>query len=106
MMMVNLATKNLEDEGTDEGSQGEHDVEHGEVAHSPVAPMEPAARKQGRDFTESDNEDEPPVCHDPDCTSSVIINNKDLLCCDSPGCYLTVRLAQISPFTLLNSFYI
>jgi len=27
-------------------------------------------------------------------------------CCDSPGCYLTVRLAQISLFTLLNLFYI
>jgi hypothetical protein len=81
------------------------DIEYEEVADFPVALMEPsAARKRGHYSVESDNEDEPPVCHDPDCDSTIIIDNKEVLCCDSPGCYLTVRLSQTVPSTLLNLF--
>ena len=81
---------NKEDEVTDEGSKGEEDVEdieHGDVADSPVGLMEPsAAQKQGHYFTEADDKDEAAMCHNPDCNSTVIIN-KDILCCDSLGCY-------------------
>ena len=94
---------------TDEGSNGEEDVEdieHGDVADSPVGLMESlAAQKQGQYFTEAENTDEVAMCHDPDCNSTTIIN-KDILCCNSLGCYITVRAPQLVLPTLLNMFYI
>ena len=90
---------NKEDEVTDEGSKGEEDVEdieHGDVADSPVGLMEPsAAQKGGHYFTETDNKDEAAMGQDPDCNSTTIIN-KDILCCDSLGCYLMVRVPQLA----------
>ena len=90
-----------EDEETDEGSGSEdavEDVEDEEVADvaDPLVttPMEPPAnRKRRRHIVESDDKDDSPICHDPDCDATIIIDDKDLLGCDSPGCYLTVRLA-------------
>lgn len=97
-----------EDEETDEGSDGKDEVEDVEdkvedvedeevtdvaAADPPVEP--PANRKRGRRIVESDDKDDSPVCHDPHCDSTIIINDKDLLRCDSPGCYLTVRLSEL-----------
>ena len=34
---------------------------------------------------ESDDKDDSPICHNPDCDPTIIIDDKDLLGCDSPG---------------------
>ena len=94
---------------TDEGSKGKEDVEdieHGDVADSPVSQIEPsAAQKQGHCFTEADNKNEAAMCHNPNCNSTAIINN-DILYCDSLGCYLMLRVPQLALPTLLNLSYI
>ena len=46
--------------------------------------------------SETDNKDEAAMCQDPDCNSTTIIN-KDILWCDSLGCYLMVRVQITKP---------